>query len=380
MAPDSLVRKKIGLIVNPVAGMGGRVGLKGTDGEARLQKALALGAVPIAPWRATETLRVLLEVKNQITLLTCPAQMGESQAQQAGINYEVIGVRIGKRTSAEDTKRAARIMRSSPVDLLIFAGGDGTARDILDVVGQGVPVLGIPAGVKMQSGVFAVNPKNAGALLAHFVRGEVSIADAEVMDVDENAFRNGRVASRLYGYLKVPIKGEMIQQSKVGTSAAEDESEALASIADYVVEEMDEGYYYALGPGTSTKAIADRLGVKKTLLGVDVVTKEKPIASDLNEEGLLKLVKGKNVKLIVSPIGGQGFIFGRGNQQISPEVIRYLGRDNIVVVATPNKIASIGFGRPLLVDTGDQEVDEMLKGYIRVVTGYREETGFRVDG
>ena len=357
--------------------MGGRVGLKGTDGQEIIKRAMELGATPVSPVRAAQALERVAHIKDGIELITYPFEMGEDEARKCGLDTIVIGSITRGRTTATDTKNAAREMLKLQVDLILFAGGDGTARDIYEAVGQEVPALGIPAGVKIHSGVFAINPKKAGELAVNFLQGNAQLREAEVMGIDEDAFRKGRVSARLYGYLRVPYERRLVQDVKSGTPTILDEKRSQETIAEYVVEKMDDDYYI-LGPGTTVKAIADKLGIKKTLLGVDVINKGKIVAMDLNEEQLLKLIERRKVKIIVSPIGGQGFIFGRGNQQISPKVIRKVGRDNITVIATKNKLFSIGLGRPLLVDTGDDEVDKMLSRYIRVITGYNEEAVVKV--
>jgi len=370
-------KKKLGFIVNPIAGMGGRVGLKGTDGQKIIERARELGATPVSPVRAVEALEIVAHVKDKIKIITYPFEMGEDEVKKCGLDTTVIGSIKKGRTTATDTRNGAREMLKSQVDLILFAGGDGTARDIYEAVDQGVPALGIPTGVKIHSGVFAINPKKAGELTVKFLKGDAPLCEAEVMDIDEDAFRKGRVSSRLCGYLRVPYDRSLVQHAKSGSPAILDEKTNQKMIAEYVVEKMDDAYYI-LGPGTTVKAIADKLGVKKTLLGVDVINKGKIVAMDLNEEQLLKLIEGKKAKIIVSPIGGQGFIFGRGNQQISHELIRKVGSDNIIIIATENKLSSMGIGRPLLVDTGYHEVDKMLSGYRRVITGYNEEVVMKV--
>jgi len=368
-------RKKLGLIVNPIAGIGGRVGLKGSDGIEIQKKALELGAVPLSLDRAIEALEVVKPIKDDIELITYPNEMGEDAAKKCSFNSIVIGSILKGKTTAEDTKNAAKEMLDMNVNLILFAGGDGTARDIYDAIGEATPVIGIPAGVKIQSAVFAINPRSAGKLAVSYLSGECDVREVEVMDIDEEAVRQGIVVSKLYGYLKVPFQKRLIQGAKVPSSSRD--KEAMEAIALEVIDRMKDDCLYIIGPGTTTKAVTSKLGLSKTLIGVDVVFKRKLIGTDVNEKQLLELIKNHKAKIIVTPIGGQGHIFGRGNQQISPEVIKKVGRDNIMIIATPEKIHSLR-GRPILVDTGNREVDEMLKGYVRVITGYREEIVYKI--
>ncbi len=366
--------KRIGLIVNPYAGIGGRVGLKGSDGLETRRKALELGAIPLSPKRTVEALREL-DGMNGFVFITYPGSMGEDEVRKAGFEPEVIGVTT-KETSADDTKRAASEMLQKGIDLLVFSGGDGTARDIYSIIGDQIPVLGIPTGVKIHSGVYAVDPRSAGEMLRRFITGdEPEVRLAEVMDIDEEAFRDDIVQARLFGYMNALYHVELIQGSKE-SSGSTDESATIGA-ANEIVDEMETGIYYVLGPGSTIKPIVDRLDVEKTLLGVDIVLDGKLIASDVNEKQLLELIKGKRTKLYVTVIGGQGFVFGRGNQQLSPEVIRMIGKENIEIIATPNKLATLR-GKPLRVDTGDHELDEALKGYHKLHTGYARRTIYRV--
>jgi len=344
------------------------VGLKGTDGLSILMKAMELGATPISPERSIETLQRLVNTRDSFDLITYPAEMGEAEAMAVGFAPRVIGSILKGKTSSEDTKKAARDLLGLSVDLILFAGGDGTARDICDVVGLRVPVIGIPAGVKIHSSVFGVNPRSASDLAASFLRGDpMQLCAMEVMDIDETAFREGRVSSKLYGYMNVPFNRMLVQSAKGPSPATEDSS--LLDIAAEIVDNMKPDSLYIVGPGTTTKPIMDKLGLEKTLLGVDVVLNRKLAASDANEAKLLELLDGRDAKIIVTVIGGQGFVFGRGNQQISPKIIRRVGKENIVIVATLNKLSSLK-GADLLVDTGDPELDAELSGYTRVVTGY----------
>jgi len=367
--------KRIGLIVNPIAGIGGRVGLKGSDGAETLRLALELGAVPEALQRGTSSLLPLSSMGHAMELLTFPLEMGETSARDAGFTPTVIGeIRAGA-TTAEDTSRAARQMSALGVDLLLFAGGDGTARDIWRAVRPQFPCLGIPAGVKIHSAVYATNPRHAGELAEMFLEGRARLREAEVVDLDEDAYRAGNVSTRLYGYLSVPYRALLLQNQKAPSPA----SEALqtAAIGAAVVEAMQPGVLYILGPGTTTRAIARQMDVPKTLVGVDVVCDGNLVAQDVNQSQLLTMIETAPAKIVVTPIGGQGFLFGRGNQQIGPEVIRRVGRENIIVVSTSDKLNALR-AQPLLVDTGSPDVDAMLAGYFTVITGFAERTVYRV--
>ncbi len=367
--------KRLGLIVNPVAGLGGRVGLKGSDGAEIQQKALELGAVPQSLNRAIQALE-RIEPAGDFEIVAYPGEMGEDVVRACGFEPTIIGSVESGETTAEDTKDAAREMLRLGVNLLLFAGGDGTARDVYNAVGEKLPVLGIPAGVKIHSAVYATNPLSAGDLAGLVLQDKVStFREAEVMDIDEDAFRQGVVSAKLYGYLKVPFQRRFLQGLKSPSKPGE--QAAAAEIAADVVSKMEDDWLYVIGPGTTTRAITTRLGLDKTLIGVDVVAERELLAADVNESQLLELLEGCKAKIVVTPIGGQGYIFGRGNQQISPKVIAKVGRENIIVVSTVGKIHSLG-GRSLLVDTGDRKVDEMLGGHVKVVTGYNEQIVYRV--
>jgi predicted polyphosphate/ATP-dependent NAD kinase len=369
------LRKRLGLIINPIAGIGGRVGLKGSDGAEVQRKALELGAVPQSLDRA---IRALERIKpaDDLEVITYPGEMGEDAARACGFEPAVIGfIRPGE-TTAEDTETAAREMLQLNADLLLFAGGDGTARDIYNAVGERLPVLGIPAGVKIHSAVFGTSPRRAGDLASCYLQGSISeLREAEVMDIDEDAVRRGVVSAKLYGYLKVPFRRRLLQGLK--TPSDPGEHAAMAAIAADVVSRMEEGWLYIIGPGTTTRAIASRLRLYKTLIGVDVVSGGELVATDVNESQLLRLLDGRKARIIVTPIGGQGYIFGRGNQQISPRVIERVGKDEIIVVSTTAKIHGLS-GRPLLVDTGDRAVDMMVSGYVKIVSGYNERIVYKV--
>jgi predicted polyphosphate/ATP-dependent NAD kinase len=366
----SVERKELGLIVNPVAGLGGRVGLKGSDGAEIQRQARALGAEPHAGERAAEALARLRRVEG-LRIVTYPGEMGEDAARATGFEPVVMGDIVPGETTGLDTREAARQMHERGVDLLLFVGGDGTARDVYEAVGLKQTALGVPAGVKIHSAVYATHSRSAGELAALYLRGRVtSEREAEVMDIDEEAFRAGALQARLYGYLRVPYRSRLVQSQKMPSSG---EAASLAAIAEDVVSKMEPGVLYIVGPGTTTRAIARELGLDKTLLGVDVVLDGELVARDANEADLLALLEAHEgpARIIVTPIGGQGYLFGRGNQQISPRVIRRVGMDNILVVSAPDKLHALG-SQPLLVDTGDREVDGILSGYLMIITGYNE--------
>lgn len=354
------------------------MGLKGSDGKELQREALELGAVPHAVERAAQALQALLALETEFDLLTYPFGMGAEAAVQAGYNPRVIGSIQPGQTGANDTVRAAREMAQNEVRLILFAGGDGTARDIYNAIGMEIPALGIPAGVKIQSAVFAKAPRYAGELAAAFLRGETEMRQGEVMDLDEEAFRGGRVSARLYGYLKMPYLPRYIQGAKATNIISE--SAVMEAIAGDLAERMKPGWLYIFGPGTTTQTVAKHLGLNKTLLGVDAALDGKIAAADASEADLLRLLSvGHPAEIVITPIGGQGCIFGRGNLPISPEVIRKVGRAHIRVISTPEKIQTLN-GAPLWVDTGDRAVDEMLSGYFEVITGYKESLMYKVTG
>lgn len=355
--------KRIGLIINPVAGMGGSVGLKGTDGN--VEEARRRGAKPHAGDRARQALAPLKKHKD-LCFLTCAGAMGESVLAATGLkNYQVVYT-PGNDTSSGDTRAAAQVFRERGVDLILFCGGDGTARDILSVAGRDIPMLGIPAGVKMYSGVFAVNPAAAAELVAGL--DKAALRDSEVMDVDEEAYRAGTLDTRLYGIARTPVIRGMVAVSKQVYEQPDEERTKL-EIAQFMQEVMLPDALYIIGAGTTTEAIVRYLGLKKTLLGVDVVKNHRLVARDADEQTLIRLTaQEKDVRIIISPIGAQGFILGRGNQQISPAIVQRAGTGHIIVVATPHKLQEIP---ELLVDSGDPCLDREFGDSVQVICGYR---------
>ncbi|WP_338252461.1 ATP-NAD kinase family protein [Pyrodictium abyssi] len=377
------MRRRLCFVVNPLAGIGGPLALKGSDGEAGLI-ALERGAALVSPQKAARFLSRLktLGIDKGLDILTAGGLMGEEEAATAGLRAIVVYRPQGWPTRRQDTIAAVKNCLKEGSEIVVFVGGDGTARDVLEALGPSheVPVLGVPAGVKMYSSVYAETPEAAADVLWEWLHSG-GLCEAEVLDIDEEAFRAGELRVKLYGVARVPCSSKMVGSSKQPSPSSPDEEENKQAIARYVVESMKPCTLYILGPGSTVKAIADEMGVEKTLLGVDVVHNGRVVALDVDEEKLYEIVKshlarGGSVKLIVTPIGGQGYILGRGNQQISPRVLRLIGKKGIVVVATRNKVQHL---RKLRVDTGDPELDRELRGYIRVVVDYGEELMMRVD-
>jgi predicted polyphosphate/ATP-dependent NAD kinase len=368
--------KKLGLIVNPIAGMGGAVGLKGTDGPELLQQARQLGAVPRAEKRTADALISLKTSAGEFEVLTYGNDMGESAVLLSGMQPVVVGSAASPISTPNDTQDAARALAAACVDLLLFTGGDGTARDMYDVLGTGKTTLGIPAGVKIQSAVFATNPSVAGRVASDYLNGSIQRTRlAEVLDIDEEAYRRGGLSAQLYGYLMIPDASRQLQSRK--TASAPNERLAQQAIAEELSGRLADDRFYIVGPGTTCSVFLELLGTVGTLLGVDLLCGSKLVGSDMSERDILAAIAEARSSLIVTPVGGQGFLLGRGNQQVSAEVVRKVGKENIIIAATGEKLAALA-GRPLLVDTGDPECDSYLQGYYRVVTGYREETVYRV--
>ena len=339
---------RVGVVVNPVAGMGGRVGLKGTDGK--VAEARARGAEPRAPERARRALSVLAERVPDATVVTWDDPMGASLARAAGFDPVVLGAPSGE-TSAADTREAVRSMVETGVDLVLFVGGDGTAADVADATGGETPVLGVPAGVKVYSSVFAVTPEDAADVVATHTRVE----DREVLDIDEDDYRAGSVHPELRAVVPVPVAAGLQPSKQTGGGTVEGAAAGLAG-------GVEDGTTCVLGPGSTLGAVKRALGFEGTPLGVDVWRDGEVLARDASEREILDVLGERNV-VVVSPIGGQGFVLGRGNPQLSPAVVR---RCELVVVASRSKLDDIGV---LRVDTDDPDLDEALRGWTRVRTG-----------
>jgi predicted polyphosphate/ATP-dependent NAD kinase len=357
---------RIGLVVNPVAGLGGAVGLKGTDGPDTVAEALRRGGVPEAGPRTRRALERLAARVPGARLTVAPGPLGAGWAADLPLDMDVAAVAPLTGT-ARDTRAAVAAMPDC--DLLLFAGGDGTARDVAGAVRPGQAILGVPCGVKMHSGVFAISPEAAGALVADLLSAENSPTwddEAEVMDIDEEALRAGRLAPRLFGFARVPLAKARVQAAK--GSIREDPAAALMGAAREIVAQMEADTLYAIGPGRSAGAVMHATGHEPTLLGTDALRNGQVVARDARAAELEALAGDGPVRIVLGVTGRQGFLLGRGNQPISRPLIARAGREGLIVLATEGKLRALAQPR-LWVDTGDPALDAALSGFIRVRTG-----------
>lgn len=352
---------RIGLIINPIAGMGGSVGLHGTDGDASL-KAQRMGAQPIAVKRAKRTLDLLASLGSDLEMWAASGTMGEELARQAGLDPKPVHVGSSP-TNSEDTILAAREMAVGNIDLILFAGGDGTASDIVSTVYDEVPILGIPTGVKMHSAVFATTPESAGDIAIRFVQNPsaVPLHQREVVDPDLDSTGINQLA-----FATVPFSSRSLQSTKAASSVGNDL--ALDKLCAGLAEDLEKDRLFILGPGTSTNRILVHLDLEAPLIGVKVLRNRTLHSTDATEAEILEVLdEHVPATIILGVIGGQGFLLGRGNQQISPEVIDRVGEHNVLIIASEDKISSLD-PAVLRVDTGHEHPASAMTGYRRVHT------------
>ncbi len=378
--------KKIGFLINPIAGMGGKVALKGTDGKEILAEAIIRGATPIAEKKAEQFFTELINssLNKQLKFIIPQGKMGLDILQKNSklidaINYSILErISIPNTTTSLDTEAVVKELLLEKVELIIFVGGDGTAQDIHCVVGLNCPILGIPSGVKIHSGVFAQSVSKSVTIISRFLQDQVEFNEADIIDLDEAAFREGSLNSRLYGSCIVPQAPSLMQLTKTHMKYTDSEENNILGIIRYLNEEIKPEILYFLGGGSTiykiSRAFNSNVQNSKTLLGIDAVLDGRIIQTDLTESDILSLLdkySAKSIRIVVTPIGGQGFILGRGNQQLSPEVIRKAGLDSIFIISTRSKIDNLPY-RTLHVDTGDSKLDAQLIGYQKVLVDYNE--------
>ena len=380
---DSLrsVVARIGVLVNPDAGLGGRLGFKGSDGRA--DEARSSGAKDRAGPRMMETITHifnLIQSKKclEFDLYVCGGKMGSDWIKDIPFpNLKVIGDWQGK-TSAKDTTLAVELLLEEDVDLIMYAGGDGTTRNIIDTLESleslELPLIGVPSGVKMYSGCFAEDTLAAAEVLAAWINGDLGFSTTEVLDMDEESYRLGEWKIDMFGQAITPASPLWIQGSKHQVQAV-GEDEVLESLSEHILEIYveNENCLIIWGAGGSLNKIANLCNLDTTLLGIDISKGDKLIGTDLSEKELISILDNyseNEIVLLLSPMGGQGFLIGRGNLQLSPDVLRKIGIDNIMGVATPAKLLSISRIR---IDTGDTSLDKEIRGkkYVKIIQGYR---------
>jgi len=391
---------RIGIVVNPDAGLGGKLGFKGSDGRAA--EARAAGAEDRAGPRMLQCLTHLQTLtasslnRNQtsLTFVAWQGRMGstwvpEIQSAQT-VGTEWVG-NTPDSTSAEDTSNLVNALLDAKVDALLYAGGDGTTRDIVKALehrgeaAQATPLIGVPGGVKMHSGCFATTPKAAAEVVLSFALGDLRTAITEVMDLDEVVYQEGVWKVRMYGEAWTPSSPRFMQGAKeqVERVSEDDSIEGLANHIGSLLQDEDD-LMVVWGSGGTLRRIGEHLNQSLTLLGIDIQHGES-LHTDLNETELIRIIGGhvdndgqqRPLLLLLSPMGGQGFLIGRGNLQLSPSVLRLVGHTNLLGVATPSKLIGLEAVR---IDTGDESLDDefQAKRFIKILQGFRTTRLIRV--
>ena len=365
----------LGVLVNPFAGIGGALALKGSDGKQIREKALREGAQLQANNKMRRALKeIAINNNTDLKYVTAADNMGANLLSELGANYKVVYAPERQQTEAFDTEQALRAMLDAGIDFLLFAGGDGTARNVANVIGQQIPVLGVPAGCKIHSGVYAVTPSAAGKVAQKVITGElVSQVNGEVRDIDETAFRNGKVIAKHYGEMRIPQDLSYVQSVKMG--GQESDELVLQDIVEHVAEAIEEhpDYFFIMGSGSTVNTVMQHMGLENTLLGVDIVYQNTVYAKDVSASDLEELVAeyASKIKLVITVIGGQGHVFGRGNQQLSATFLKHIKKQDIYILASKLKLNSLQ-GRPLRIDSGDEQIDKKFHGPTTVITGFHD--------
>lgn len=370
---------RLGFLLNPVAGAGGPVALKGSDALSTRDAVFSGEIISPAFARACTFFEEIKKREAQVSILCVPGPMGSDILDAVNFEYELLNCVVKRESDSIDTSNVCRALMNQGVDLIVFVGGDGTARDICETLGTQQLCLGIPAGVKMQSGVFGVHPIASAELVCALADKQSVIVELrEVRDIDEAALSRGEVNSKYFGEMKVPVHDQLVQQVKQG--GGELDSLVLLDIAEELKERLqdpgknkDEEVVLVFGPGSTTQAVQHALGLEASLLGVDLFVNSESLL-DVNEEQLFEMLqrhRHKKTYLILTIIGGQGHILGRGNQQLSSRVLKLIGRENICILASPHKLQQLQ-NRSLLIDSDDEQLNREWRGLIEVITGYRK--------
>ena len=395
---------RIGVVVNPDAGLGGKLGFKGSDGRAL--EARAAGAEDRAGPRMAHALNAfstllqgsLNRTESNITLVGWEGRMGGTWVgdQNDKLSFEPIGT-TPETTADSDTHDLVCALIKAEVEAILYAGGDGTTRDIVNALesmgakAQEVPLIGVPGGVKMHSGCFATTPKAAAEVALAFILGDLRCAITEVMDLDEDVYQEGVWKVRMYGEAWTPSSPRFMQGAKeqVERSSEVDTIEGLAHHVQTLLEDNPE-LMIVWGSGGTLRRMGEHVNLELTLLGIDAqgpdIAGQRTLYADLNEQDLLSVL-AKHVDengapkprlLLLSPMGGQGFLIGRGNLQLSPEVLRVIEFENILGVATPSKLIGL---QAVRIDTGDPELDSefQAKRFVKILQGFRTTRLIRIE-
>ena len=368
---------RLGLLVNPDAGLGGRLGLKGSDGQAEIAR--SRGAQDRSGPRMRAMLDHLITISKEnldgIQWYVSKGRMGTDWISPAISSLEIIHSSSSS-TDAKDTSQLVGSMIGSDIDLLVYAGGDGTTRDVVAALSEygrpELPIIGVPTGVKMHSGCFASSPKAAAEVLSAWLEGDLLLSSTEVLDLDEDLYRKGKWVVKLYAEAITPASPRWMQGSKMRVEASGEE-EIIQGLADHVRETLfDDRMMIVWGSGGTLRTIGGILGFELNTLGIDITVGGNIIGSDLDENEILSALKEHqgDVILLLSPMGGQGFLIGRGNLQLSPDVLKIIGVNRVLGIVTPAKMLTL---RSLRIETGDSEMDQRFsdKKYLKVLQGYR---------
>ncbi len=366
----------IGFIINPIAGIGGAAGLKGSDDLHIVEQAMTDGFDANAPRQAKrfiDKLAQFIDLSTTISLLTCAGEMGENVLKHSGIDYQVVYTPHMPSTR-QDTFAAYQHICQYPVDVVVFVGGDGTARDILDACNNTRRLhLGIAGGVKIQSSVFALSPAVAAQTVIAMARGKCVGVEREVLDINEADLRQNIISAKHYGNLYIASYNDNLQGAKSRRPVAEQQQ--IKQLANYVYQTLPDNCYLIIGPGSTTMALKAQLG-GGTLLGVDVYYNKQPVKQDVNRN-FLDEISSKNWHLYLTCTGGQGFLLGRGNQQIGPSILQRLTRDNLSILAGMDKIIALQ-GNPLRIDCGDDTLEKQLSGFYPITVGNKQQITYYI--
>ena len=363
---------RLGLVINPYAGVGGPSALKGSDHKDSLSIARERGVKPKACQRVIDMFSALQSDIKTIQVITACGIMGADACVGLPPSCVKTVFDTPSVTRSQDTQSAVKSIVNEQVDLLVFVGGDGTARDIFNAIGSTQTVLGLPAGVKMHSAVFAVTPKAVASVIDSMISHKLVAARmAEVRDIDEHAFAQGQVKTRFFGEMQIPDDQLLVQTVKC--SGLLDDEIMLDDLCAYLLEIVEQDTLYILGSGGTLKHFKTSLGIEApTLLGVDVWFQGEVLHYDVHEQQLYELVQQyKKVKIFLSVIGGQGVILGRGNQQISARIIHQVGVDALQFISTQAKLLALN-GRALSVDSGSDALNKRLAGFHKIICGYED--------